>query len=75
MNALVFLGIAAVLSLAGCLVLWLRMRQPRSMDAHIRDFARELDALAPGSPIDRRMRPPQRPPQAEQPPDEERRPG
>jgi hypothetical protein len=52
-NALVFLGIAAGLSLAGCLVLWLRSRQPGSMDAHIRDFARELDALAPGSPLDR----------------------
>jgi hypothetical protein len=53
MNALVFLGIAAGLSLVGCLVLWLRSRQPGSMDAHIRDFARELDALAPGSPLDR----------------------
>ncbi|MDQ3898013.1 MAG: hypothetical protein M3326_12380 [Actinomycetota bacterium] len=53
MNALVFLGIAAGLSLVGCLVLWFRSRQPRSMDAHIRDFARELDALAPGSPVER----------------------
>ena len=53
MNALIFLGIAVVLSGAGCLMLWLRSRQPRSMDAHIRDFARELDALAPGSPLDR----------------------
>jgi len=53
MNALVFLGIAVVLSLAGCIVLWFRSRQPGSMDAHIRDFARELDALAPGSPLDR----------------------
>jgi hypothetical protein len=52
-NALVFLGIAVGLSLIGCLVLWLRSRQPGSMDAHIRDFARELDALAPGSPLDR----------------------
>ena len=65
MNALVFLGIAVGLSLAGCLVLWLRSRQPGSMDAHIRDFARELDALAPGSPLDRprgrRDEPPARP--------------
>ena len=53
MNALLFLGIAVGLSLAGCVVLWLRSRQPGSMDAHIRDFARELDALAPGSPLDR----------------------
>ena len=86
MNALVFLGIAAGLSLVGCLVLWFRSRQPRSMDAHIRDFARELDALAPGSPVDRpRPRPgprfpddngrrPARPPQrsgAERPPTRE----
>jgi hypothetical protein len=55
-NALVFLGIAAGLSAAGCLVLWLRSRQPGSMDAHIRDFARELDALAPGPTPDRSRR-------------------
>jgi len=52
MNALVFLGIALVVSILGCLTLWVRSRQPSSMDAHIRDFARELDALAPGSPLD-----------------------
>ncbi len=58
MNALVFLGIAVGLSLLGCGVLWLRSRQPGSMEAHIRDFERELDALAPGSPNDRgRMSP------------------
>ena len=53
MNALVFLGIAALLSLVGCAILWLRSRQPGSMEAHIRDFERELDALAP----DRQVRP------------------
>ena len=80
MNALVFLGIAVVLSVAGCLLLWVRSRQPRSMDAHIRDFARELDALAPGSPGDRSRqrpppdlgpqpsRPPRRPPERGRPP-------
>jgi hypothetical protein len=36
-----------VLSVLGCLVLWVRSRQPGSMEAHIRDFERELDALAP----------------------------
>ena len=72
MNALVFLGIAVVLSAAGCLVLWFRSRQPRSMDAHIRDFARELDALAPGAPHDR-TRP--RPTRGEDPPDWRRRTG
>lgn len=60
MNALVFLGIAAVLSLIGCGILWLRSRQPGSMEAHIRDFERELDALAPD-----RQRP--RPPRDDEP--------
>jgi hypothetical protein len=46
-SSLLFLGIALVVSVLGCLVLWVRYRKPRSMDAHIRDFARELDALAP----------------------------
>lgn len=72
MNALVFLGVAAALSVVGCAVLWLRSRQPSSMDAHIRDFARELDALAPGSPPSRTPRPPSdRPPER---PGEGRRP-
>ena len=47
MNALVFLVIAVVLSVIGCGILWMRSRQPGSMEAHIRDFERELDALAP----------------------------
>jgi hypothetical protein len=50
MNALVFLGIAVLLSLIGCGILWMRSRQPGSMEAHIRDFERELDALAPDQP-------------------------
>ncbi len=53
MSALAFLGIAAVLSLIGCGILLLRSRHPGSMEAHIRDFERELDALAPGNPLDR----------------------
>ncbi len=47
MSALVFLGIALGLSLIGFFVLWMRNRPPRSVDAHIRAFARELEALAP----------------------------
>ena len=72
MNALIFLGIAVGLSLVGGVVLWLRSRQPGSMDAHIRDFARELDALAPGSPLDRprhRKAPPERGTGPERPPE------
>jgi len=57
-SSLVFLGIALVVSLIGCLLLWVRNRQPRSMDAHIRDFARELDALSPDGRGAPRRRPP-----------------
>jgi len=59
-NALVFLGIAVVVSLLGCATLWLRSRQPSSMESHIREFARELDALAPGSSLDEQRRRPDR---------------
>ena len=51
MSNLAYLGVAGVLSVAGCLVLWLRTRRPRSMEHSIREFSRELQALAPnGSP-------------------------
>lgn len=53
MSALIFLGIAVVLSLVGCGILWMRSRQPGSMEAHIRDFERELNALAPDRPRQR----------------------
>jgi hypothetical protein len=74
-NALVFLGIAAGLSLLGCGVLWLRHRTPQTMDAHIRDFARELEALAPGPPPAPRPRRPPPPPGPPTRPPEGRRPG
>lgn len=66
MNALMFLGIAVVLSLLGCGILWMRSRQPGSMEAHIRDFERELEALAPGNPLDR-PRPRPAPPRSDEP--------
>jgi hypothetical protein len=44
---LIYLGIAVVLSLIGCGVLWLRNRKPTTMEASIKDFSRELGALAP----------------------------
>jgi hypothetical protein len=46
-SSLVYLGIAVVFSLVGCTVLWLRNRRPRSMEHSIKEFTRELDALAP----------------------------
>ena len=47
MSGLVYLGIVVVLSVVGCTVLWLRNRRPRSMEHSIKEFTRELDALAP----------------------------
>ncbi len=47
MTQLVPLAIALGITLVGCLVLWFRHRKPRTMGAHIREFTRELDALAP----------------------------
>ena len=47
MSNLVYLGIAVVLSIIGCLVLYLRNRKPTSLNAGIEEFQRELRALAP----------------------------
>ncbi|MFP5317411.1 MAG: hypothetical protein ACLGI2_03855 [Acidimicrobiia bacterium] len=52
MNSILFLVAFLVLTLIGGLVLWLRERGPRSMEAHIREFERELEALSPETPID-----------------------
>jgi hypothetical protein len=71
MTNLVYLGIAVVLSLMGSLVLWLRHRKPRSMEAHMQRFARELEALAPDPNWNRRAG--RRPQRAA--PRRERRPG
>ena len=60
MTNLVYLGIAVVLRLLGSLVLWLRHRKPRSMEAHMQRFARELEALAPDPDWNRRGRRPPR---------------
>lgn len=70
MSSLLFLGFALLLSLIGFLVLWIRNRPPRSVDAHIRAFARELQALAPEPPT-----PPPRPGPAWRAPGRGRRPG
>ena len=54
MTYLVYLGIAVLLTLLGSLILWLRHRKPRSMEAHMQRFARELEALAPDPEWNRR---------------------
>jgi hypothetical protein len=50
MSNLLYLALAIVFSIIGVLVLWFRTRRPRSMNAHITEFARELQALAPERP-------------------------
>ena len=47
MKNLLYLLIAVALSIVGTLVLWLRSRQPRSMEAGMKEFAKGLRALAP----------------------------
>jgi hypothetical protein len=54
MNAIVFLLVFVVLSVVGGFMLWLRERGPRSMEAHIREFERQREALSPGAPPKRR---------------------
>ena len=50
MSGLVFLLAALALSVIGSVVLWLRHRQPASLEQGIDDFTREMQALAPEEP-------------------------
>jgi hypothetical protein len=45
-NAIVFLLLALVIAAVGCTVLYLRQRQPTSMEAGIDSFRREMRALS-----------------------------
>ena len=47
MNALVFLGVAVVVSVVGSLIVLLRNRSPRSIDHGIADFSQRMQALSP----------------------------
>ncbi len=49
MNALLFLGLAALLIVSGVAVLWLRTRKPSSFGSSITDFQKEMQALSPDS--------------------------
>jgi hypothetical protein len=49
-SSVLFLLGVVVLSLLGGLVLWLRERSPQSMEAHMKAFERQLEALSPESP-------------------------
>jgi len=50
MKNLLYLGIALAISLIGCLILWARARRPRSMEHSMKEFSKELGALAPTDP-------------------------
>ena len=50
MSNLLYLLAAALLSAAGCLVIWARHRKPSGLEAGIDEFSRELQALAPDQP-------------------------
>jgi hypothetical protein len=52
---LAYLGLAVGLSVVGLVALWLARRRPRSMQAGMEAFSRELQALAPpDNPAQRR---------------------
>ena len=50
MSGVVFLGIAAVLSAIGTIVLWARNRKPDTPDASIEEFRSQMAALSEDSP-------------------------
>lgn len=47
MSPLAFLLLAVVIAVVGTVALWLRQRQPTSIEASIEEFHREMRALAP----------------------------
>lgn len=47
MSALLFLAIPVVIITVGCCVLWLRARNPNTLESGIDSFQREMRALSP----------------------------
>lgn len=47
MSALMFLAIPVVIVTVGCCVLWLRARNPNTLESGIDSFQREMRALSP----------------------------
>ena len=47
MSGLIFLIVALLLSVVGSVALWLRHREPTSVERSVDDFTREMHALAP----------------------------
>lgn len=56
MNALAFLAMAVLISVVGCGIVYLRSRQPTSLESGIDAFRREMEALSPDDGPDRRSR-------------------
>jgi hypothetical protein len=54
-TGLVFLLIAFALSIGGSLALWLRHRDPTTLDHGISEFQREMRALAPDREREREL--------------------
>ncbi len=63
MSGLIFLVVALLLSVVGSVALWLRHREPTSVERSVDDFSREMDALAPHRPGAERPRPERPPPE------------
>lgn len=53
MSSLVFLGIAAAISIVGFAILWYFNRPPRSIEAHMEEFNHQLQALSPETGLPR----------------------
>ncbi|MBW3548326.1 MAG: hypothetical protein KY452_09375 [Actinobacteria bacterium] len=60
MSGLIFLIVALTLSVVGSVALWLRHREPTSVERSIDDFTREMHALAPPHRPGRDRPPPER---------------
>lgn len=56
MSSLVFLGIAAAISILGFAILWYFNRPPRSIEAHMEEFSRQIQALSPETGLPRQGR-------------------
>jgi hypothetical protein len=58
-GGIVFLLVALACSAVATLVLWLGSRQPSSMEHHVEEFSREMQALSPDGtpPVRRTARP------------------
>ena len=60
MSGLIFLVVALALSVVGSVALWLRHREPTSVERSVEDFTREMHALAPPHRPDSERPPPER---------------